>query len=303
MKFTITREQLQEGLAAVAAAIPAKTTLPVLANVLVEASKQAGGLRLSGTDLDIAVSTTVAAEVDVDGAVTLPAKKLVDIARELPLGPVRVTAAGEARVSIESGRSKFKLLGLPREEYPSFPAVKFEKVWKAAAGVVHKLVGHVAFAASTEESRPILNGVLWELRPDRMRMVATNGHRLAKMDVPAKGGSTADLIVPPKALEQIRRLFAADEAIEVAKSDNHIGFRAGGTLVFSRLIEGPYPNYEQVIPRENDKVATADNAAMAAALRRKSVLPSDQSHRNPLALSRRVVQVFAQTPHLGGTQD
>src|ERR1051325_2294597 len=153
MKFTITREQLQEGLSAVAAAIPAKTTLPVLANVLVEVTKQ--GLRLSGTDLDIAVTTTVPAE----------------------------------------------------------------------------------------EDRPILNGVLWELRPDHMRMVATNGHSLAKMDVPAKGGSTADLIVPPKALEQIRRLFAADEALEIARSDNHIGFRAGGTLVFSRLIEGPYPNY------------------------------------------------------------
>src|SRR5438477_541545 len=179
MKFTITRDQLQEGLAAVAAAITAKTTLPVLANVLVEASKQGGGLRLSGTDLDIAVSTTVPAEVDADGAVTLPAKKLIDIARELPSGPVRVTAAGEARVSIESGRSKFKLLGLPREEFPSFPTVKFDKAWKAAAGVVHKLVGHVAFAASTEESRPILNGVLWELRPDRMSIVASDQtHRI-----------------------------------------------------------------------------------------------------------------------------
>src|SRR2546427_642560 len=172
MKFTITREQLQEGLMAVAAAIPAKTTLPVLANVLVEAAKP--GLRLSGTDLDIAVSTMVPAEVDVEGAVTLPAKKLVDIARELPGGPVRVTAAGEARVSLECGRAKFKLLGLPREEFPSFPAVKFDGAWKAAAGVVHKLVGHVTFAASTEESRPILNGVLWELRADRMRMVASD---------------------------------------------------------------------------------------------------------------------------------
>ena len=266
MKFTITREQLQEGLGAVAAAIPAKTTLPVLANVLVEASKQSGGLRLSGTDLDIAVSTTVPAEVDADGAVTLPAKKLVDIARELPSGPVRVTAAGEARVSIESGRSKFKLLGLPRDEYPSFPAVKFEKAWKAAAGVVHKLVGHVAFAASTEESRPILNGVLWELRPDRMRMVATNGHRLAK-------------------------------------SDNHIGFRAGGTLVFSRLIEGPYPNYEQVIPRENDKQATIDKLAMAAALRRMSVVASDQTHRIRLAFSGGNLKFSVQTPDLGEAQD
>src|SRR5207302_414501 len=236
------------GLSAVAAAIPAKTTLPVLANVLVEVTKQ--GLRLSGTDLDIAVSTTVPADVDAEGAVTLPAKKLVDIARELPSGPVRITAAGESRVGIECGRSKFKLLGLP-----------------------------------SEESRPILNGVLWELRPDHMRMVATNGHRLAKMDVPAKGGSTADLIVPPKALEQTRRLFAADDALEIARSDNHIGFRAGGTLVFSRLIEGPYPNYEQVIPRENDKVATADKAAMAAALRRMSVVASDQTHRIRLAFS------------------
>src|SRR3989441_3502117 len=113
---------------------------------------------------DIAVTTTVPAEVDAEGAVTLPAKKLVDIARELPSGPVRFTAAGESRVAIECGRSKFKLLGLPREEFPSFPAVKFDGAWKAEAGVVHKLVGHVAFAASTEESRPILNGVLWELR-------------------------------------------------------------------------------------------------------------------------------------------
>src|SRR3989442_8229479 len=119
MKFTITREQLQEGLGAVAAAIPAKTTLPVLANVLVEASKSGGGLRLSGTDLDIAVSTTVPAEVDADGAVTLPAKKLVDIARELPAGPVRVTAAGGTRLVLESGCPQFKPLGPPPAEVSS----------------------------------------------------------------------------------------------------------------------------------------------------------------------------------------
>ena len=301
MKFTITREQLQEGLTAVAAAIPAKTTLPVLSNVLVEATKQ--GLRLSGTDLDIAVSTTVAADVDADGAVTLPAKKLVDITRELPSAPIRFAAVGEQRVSIECGRSKFKLLGLPREEFPSFPAVKFDGAWQATAGVVHKLVGHVAFAASTEESRPILNGVLWELRPDRMRMVATNGHRLAKMDVPASGGTSADLIVPPKALEQIRRLFASDAAIDVAKSDNHLGFRSGGKLVFTRLIEGPYPNYEQVIPRENDKAATIDKAAMAGALRRMSVVASDQTHRIRLAFSGGTVKFSVQTPDLGEAQD
>src|SRR5438445_2198697 len=124
MKFTITREQLQQGLSAVAAAIPAKTTLPVLANVLVEVTKQ--GLRLSGTDLDIAVSTTVPAEVDDEGAITLPAKKLSDIARELPAASVRISSAGEQRANVECGKSKFRLLGLPKDEFPSFPQVKFE---------------------------------------------------------------------------------------------------------------------------------------------------------------------------------
>jgi len=214
-----------------------------------------------------------------------------------------VTTAGEQRVSIECGRTKFKLLGLPREEFPSFPPVKFDKAWKAPAELVHKLVAHVAFAASTEESRPILNGVLWELRPDRMRMVATNGHRLAKMDVPASGGSTADLIVPPKALEQVRKLFAPEAEVEIAKSENHIGFRAGGTLVYSRLIEGPYPNYEQVIPRENDKSATVDKAALTAALRRMSVVASDQTHRIRMALSGGAAKFSVQTPDLGEAQD
>ncbi|MGH7533876.1 MAG: DNA polymerase III subunit beta [Gemmatimonadales bacterium] len=303
MKFTITREQLHQGLTNVAASIPAKTTLPVLSNILVEASKE--GLRLSGTDLDIAVSTLIQASVDQEGAITLPAKKLQEIVRELPSGSIRVTSSGEQRVSIESGRAKFKLLGLPREEYPAFPAVKFEGGWRCTSGDLQKLIAHVAFAASTEESRPILNGVNWELRPDRMRMVATNGHRLAKMDIPLKTGvaEEAKLIVPPKALDQIRRLFAADEEIEIAKSENHLGFRSATTQVFTRLIEGPYPNYEQVIPRENDKVATADRASLTAALRRMSIVASDQTHRIRMTLSNGACKLSVQTPDLGEAQE
>ena len=208
MKFTITRERLQEGLLAVANAVPSKTTLPVLSNILVEAVED--GIRLSGTDLDIAVSTVVPAEVDAQGAVTLPARKLVEIVRELPSAAIRIAAAGEQRVNLECGRSRFKLLGIPRDEFPSFPGVKFEGAWTVASGDLQKLIGHVAFAASTEESRPILNGVLWELRKDQMRMVATNGHRLARMDVAVKGSTeSGDFIVPPKALDQIRRLFGS----------------------------------------------------------------------------------------------
>jgi DNA polymerase III subunit beta len=156
MKLTITREQLQEGLVAVAASVPAKTTLPILSNILLEATKE--GIRLSGTDLDIAVSTTVAASVDQEGAITLPARKLVEIVRELPSAAIRITASGEQRVTIECGRSRFRLLGLPREEFPAFPSVKFEGGWRTSSKELQKLIGHVAFAASTEESRPSSTG-------------------------------------------------------------------------------------------------------------------------------------------------
>jgi len=303
MKFTITREQFQEGLQAVAGSVPTKTTLPVLSNILVEATHD--GVRLSGTDLDIAVSTTVPASVDQEGSITVPARKLAEIVRELPNASIRITASGEQRVTIECGRSKFRLLGLPKDEFPAFPAVKFDGGWKATAGNLQKLITHVAFAASTEESRPILNGVLWELRPDRMRMVATNGHRLARMDVPTAtaGGAQADLIVPPKALEQIRKLFSAEDEIEVARSENHLGFRSPTTQVFTRLIEGPYPNYEQVIPRENDKVMTADKGAITSALRRMSIVASDQTHRIRMAFANGSCKLSVQTPDLGEAQE
>ena len=303
MRFTISREKLQEGLTAVTATIPAKTTLPVLANILVETTER--GIRLSGTDLDIAVSTEVAADVEAMGAITIPAKKLSEIARELPPSPVKIAAAGEQRVTLDCGRSHFKILGLPKDEFPSFPAVRFNESWRIRSGELQKLISHTSFAVSTEESRPILNGVLWELRPEMMRMVATNGHRLAKMELPIKTAAapSSDLIVPPKALEQVRRLFPEDEELEIARGENHLGFRSPFTSVFTRLIEGPYPPYDQVIPRDNNRIAVADRAALTSALRRMSVIASDQTHRIRLSFNSALVRFSVQTPDLGEATD
>jgi DNA polymerase-3 subunit beta len=303
MRFTISREKLQEGLNAVSASVPTKTTLPVLANILVETTDR--GIRLSGTDLDIAVSTEVSADVDTAGAVTIPAKKLSELARELPPSPVKIAAVGEQRVTLECGRSKFKLLGLPRDEFPTFPVVKFNESWRIKSADLQKLIGATSFAVSNEESRPILNGVLWELRPEQMRMVATNGHRLSKMEMPIEASSApaSDLIVPPKALDQVRRLFPAEEELEIARGENHIGFRSPFTSVFTRLIEGPYPNYEQVIPRDNDKVAVADKVALTSALKRMSVIASDQTHRIRMAFNAGMLKFSVTTPDLGEAQD
>jgi DNA polymerase III subunit beta len=216
-----------------------------------------------------------------------------------------MAAAGEQRITLDCGRSHFKILGLPRDEFPSFPTVRFQESWRIRSGDLQKLIGHTSFAVSTEESRPILNGVLWELKPDSMRMVATNGHRLAKMEMPIKssGAPAADLIVPPKALEQIRRLFPADEELEIARGDNHLGFRSPFTAVYTRLIEGPYPNYDQVIPKDNDRIAVADKVALVSALKRMSVIASDQTHRIRLSFNAGLLRFSVQTPDLGEATD
>jgi DNA polymerase III subunit beta len=298
MRFKITRDNLQQGLAAVGASIPTRTTLPVLSNILIEA--ESDQVVMSGTDLDISVSVRVPAEVDDEGSLTVPAKKLQELARELPEHPVRVTTKGD-RFELVCGRATFKLNGMSREEFPTFPAVDFDQSWKVGGQVLHELIRQTSFAVSTEESRPILNGVLWQLGDASMRMVATNGHRLARFAVPAVGAGApkTDLIVPPKALQQVERLFGDDDEVEVARSENHLGFRRNGTQVYTRLIEGPYPNYEQVIPKDNDKLVIADRDMLTHALRRMAVVASDQTHRVRLSFTSNNLRLSVETPDLG----
>ena len=301
MRLTISREKLQEALVAVSAAVPAKTTLPVLGNLLLETTDRA--LRVSGTDLDISVAMEVVADIETMGGITVPARKLSEIVRELPPAPVKLVASGEQRISVECGKARFKLLGLPRDEFPAFPAVDFNSSWRIRSGDLQGLISHTAFAVSTEESRPILNGVLWEIRTGQLRMVATNGHRLAKMEVPFEGNQEGTFIIPPKALEQVRRLFPGDEELEVGWAENHIAFRSPFTSVYSRLIEGPYPPYDQVIPKDNDRVAVVDRAELTSALKRMAVVASDQTHRVKLTFNSALLKFSVQTPDLGEGQD
>ncbi len=301
MRLTISREKLQEALVAVSAAVPAKTTLPVLGNLLLETTDR--GVRISGTDLDISVSMEVAADVEVAGGITVPARKLSEIVRELPPSPVKLSAMGEQRIVVECGKSKFKLLGLPKDDFPQFPDVDFRNAWRLRSGELQKLIAHTSFAVSTEESRPILNGVLWEVRDDALRMVATNGHRLAKMELAFEGGSKSEFIIPPKALDQVRKLFPTDEEVEVGRGENHIAFRSPFVSVYTRLIEGPYPPYESVIPRDNDRVAVVDKGELVSALKRMAVVASDQTHRVKLSFNTALLKFSVQTPDLGEGQD
>ncbi len=297
MKFTITREKLQEGLSAVAGSVPTRTTLPVLSNLLIETDED--GVRFSGTDLDTAVSVRVPADVEQPGAITAPARKLQEIARELPPAPITTSAQGDA-ITLTTGRTRFRLNGLPKDEFPAFPAVDFDASWNLSGAHLNELIQRVSFAVSTEETRPILNGVLWELRESEMRMVATNGHRLAKMTLPREGaGATGDLIVHPRALSQVQKLFSSGDTVEVGRSENHLGFRGNGVQIYTRLIEGPYPNYEQVIPKDNDRIMIADKTALNSAIRRMAIVASDQTHRIRLSLGGPMLKFSVQTPDLG----
>lgn len=303
MRFTIGQSELVDALSAVSNVVPARTPLPIIGNLLLAAEDD--GLSLSATDLDLSVTVRVAAGVESAGRVTLPARKLTDMVRALPASVVRVDGEGE-HVTVECESSRFRVHGLPAEDFPSFPTLDFGAGWKVAAGDVDRLASHTAFAASSEDTRPILNGVLWELREEGMRMVATNGHRLARLEVAAEvGGETSgrDLIVPPKALAQVARLFAPDDEVVVAADDKQVGLQGERGVVYSRLIEGPYPNYEQVIPRDNDKRMRADKERFASALRRMAVMASDQTHRVRLSLDDDSVTFFVSTPDVGeGTE-
>jgi DNA polymerase III subunit beta len=303
MRFTITRQNLHEALNAVSASISTKTTLPILSNILFRAD-QDGRLEMSGTDLDVAVRVRVAAEVEEPGTLTAPGKKLQEIAKELPDEPVQVSTRGD-QIELRCGRSHFKLNGLPAEDFPALPSVSFEGGWTASGKELLGLIRHTSFAVSTEETRPVLNGVLWELRDGEMRMVATNGHRLARMRVPAGPSleTTTQLIVPPAALQQVQRLFSTDEDLQVARDGNHLAFRSDRTEVYTRLIDGTYPNYEQVIPKDNDKFALVERKPLESAIKRVAAVASDQTHRIRLEFSRDRMNLNVLTPDLGEAHD
>ena len=309
MKFTITRQNLHNGLASVSSSIPSKTTLPVLSNILFETTDD--GVWMSGTDLDVSVRVKIPAEIEEAGKLTAPGKKMSEIVRELPDQPVQVSTRGD-QIELSCGRSRFKLNGLPADEFPSLPGVDFESAVQVTGPDLQDLIHRTSFAVSTEESRPILNGVLWELRDGSMRMVATNGHRLARMGVATGPGSVTatDFIVPPAALQQVQRLLKDADEILVAwdagadgARKNHLGFKAESKEVYTRLIEGTYPNYEQVIPKDNDRFAIVDKKALDRAVRRMAVVASDQTHRIRLTFEENKVHLNVLTPDLGEGHD
>lgn len=303
MRFTISREALLEALAAVLPVVKDKSPMPIVTHCLIEATES--GVRFTGTDLDHWIAADAAADVSEAGSVTLPAKRLAEIAAKLPPVPVEF-AEKAARVTLKCGSARFNLVGMAPAEYPHIPSIPLEPLCRVRTEDVRVLIRQTAFAASREESRPILGGVLWELNPNAMRMVATDGVRLAKVDCPAEGKQVSSkFIVPPWALEQLVRLFSADDEIGISAGDNHqLAFRSPAKVLVTRLVEGPYPNYDQVIPRDNDRIALLDRATFASAVERVlTVVALTELHRVRLSFDAREVQLTSRTSDVGDASE
>lgn len=303
MKFRIARDAFLDSLQQVQHVVSTRTTLPILSNVLIEASD--GALRLTTTDLDVGVSGTVGAEVLKEGSTTLPVKRLVSIIRELPAAEVEISTDSKDVASITCGPSFFKIIGLAHGEFPPLPDFKESKEYTIPQGMLRESLKKTSYAISNDETRYVLNGIFTAFTEGKLTFVATDGRRLAmvenELEFPAS--HETNFIIPTKAVQELQRLLS-DEGEAVARlSDNQIAFEVGSSLIVSKLIEGNYPNYRQVIPGESRESLTIGREALLETTRRVSLLSSEKSNSVKLVIGEGNLDVTANSPDIGEAKE
>jgi len=303
MKFSATKEKILEGLQQVQNVVSTRTTLPILSNVLLQAKE--GTVNLTTTDLDVGVRGGFEANVDKAGATTLPARRLFTIICELPSSEISVEVDGKNAASIRSGQSFFKILGLPEEEFPPLPKFENAKVVTMRQKDLRDGLRKTAYAISTDETRYVLNGVLFSYKENKLTLVATDGRRLAMVDLELEfpRSHEADIIVPTKAVTELARLLTDDGDVKISVGTGQIAFDLNSTLLVSKLIEGNYPNYKQVIPSEAKERITLERETFLNSLRRVSLLASDKSNSIKLSFSKNNIEITANTPEVGEARE
>ena len=303
MKFSVAKDKLLEGLQQVQNVVSTRTTLPILSNVLLQA--QGDEIHLTTTDLDVGVRGSCEADVEKEGATTLPARRLFNIVRELPSSEIQVDVNGKNAASIRSGQSFFKILGLPEEEFPPLPKFEGAKVVTIRQKDLRDGLRKTSYAISTDETRYVLNGVLFIFKDNKLTLVATDGRRLAMVEIELEfpRSHEVDLIVPTKAVTELQRLLTDDGEIKVNMGSGQIAFDLNKTLLVSKLIEGNYPNYRQVIPSEAKERIKLERETFLNSLRRVSLLASDKSHSVKLSFGKNNIDITATTPEVGEAKE
>lgn len=308
MKFSIPKSELQRGLSRLQSLVEKRSTMPILANVLLMAGKEkkGGWLQLAATDLEVGVRSRHPCEVTEAGELTVSAKKLYEILRELPDEKLEMEASSDSYLTLDCARTHFTLAGNAAEEYPTLPQVAVEKMVPIQAAVLSDMIARTMYAASVDETRYNLNGVYLEERADvgKLRMVATDGHRLAYVDRLLAGqleGVGKGVILPRKGLAELKRLADEGDAdeIEVGLVGNSAVARKGDVTLLMRLIEGEFPNYSQVIPREVSRQVVISTDALMRGVRRVALLSSEHSRVVKLEFSTGLLRLSSSNPDLG----
>jgi DNA polymerase-3 subunit beta len=304
MKLHLTKADLFQGIQTVQSAISVRSTLPVLGNILFEASDK--GVRLSATDLEVGIRTWIKADVIENGAVTIPAKILADFLRTLEDDrEVKIDVSENNKVEVRSGRDRLNITGLPKEDYPVLPEFEEAKAVTIPAGTIREMLKKTMFAASADETRYVLNGILFSFKDKTLKLVATDGRRLAIMEraLPELGNFKKDIIVPTKAIQELGRNLGDEGDANFYFKENQIQINLGAVTIISRLIEGEYPNYEQVIPKKTKdelKIGTQD---FLQAARRASILTSQDSQSIKINIIKDRMIITKNTPDLGEARE
>jgi DNA polymerase-3 subunit beta len=298
MDFTVARGDFLRELQLVQGIVERKSTIPILANILLSA--RGDGVHLSATDMDVGIETLCGAEVAAEGSITLNARRLMDIARKLPDAPIRLHLDDETWVRIECQSIRFRIAGQPEREFPALGDRDFGDSVELDGADLRTMIEKVLFAITTDDPRYSLNGALLQVEGGRLTLVATDGHRLALVSRPApKGARDLKVIVPRKTLSELQKLSEGQEKVRLGQKANQMFFEAGYRLLQSNTLEGKFPNYEKVLPPANDIELRLATEALSGALERVSLLSTDRTRAVRLALRQGELELSSSSPEIG----
>ena len=306
MEISVSKNDLLRELTATQGVVERKTTIPILSNFLFEVGSDK--LSITATDLDLSLRTSCPAKVKKDGSCTIPARKLYDYVKLLGDGDISIKLLENHWVQIRSGRSNTKMVGMARANFPALPLFPSEHALQLPAQVLRQLIAKTIFSISNEESRYTLNGALLVLKPESITMVATDGHRLAHVEhggakLPVSG--EMKVLVPKKAMAELSTLLNSSDAqtVDFAKDESTLFFRIGGRLLTSRQLTGQFPNYEAVLPRDNNKSVTVHCDELSAAIQRVAQFADERSNAIRMRVEKNELKVSSSNTETGESED
>jgi DNA polymerase-3 subunit beta len=303
MKIKISKDVLLSTIQKVQSIVSTKTSLPILSNILLETKKNF--LKLNSTDLDIGISCEVPVETIEEGAITIPAKRFNDIIKELPSGEIIITVKKNNQIDIEGLNCRFKLNGLPKDEFPKFPDFKDNEVIQIEQKKLKEMLNLTSFAVSHEESRYVLNGILLEINNNIIKTVATDGRRLAKIENKLINETKKDIsiIIPTKAVHEIVKNLSDEGNVSINFGANQILFDIQGVLIATRIIEGEFPNYNQVIPKPIQDKVFVDTKDLFSAIKRANLLATPDFQAIKFEIFSDKMVISKNTPDVGESRE